>query len=238
MSMKRPELLSPVGNKECLIAAIHAGCDAVYLGGHVFGARSYAGNFSNEELIEAIKYAHLYGVKVYVTVNTIIYEEETESFIEFVDFLHRNNVDAIIIQDIGMIDYLRKVYPNLEIHASTQMNIHNVEGAKLLEELGLKRVVLARETDIDTVKKIKENTNIEIELFVQGALCFSYSGQCLMSSLIGGRSGNRGTCTQCCRMPYDLISNNCEHFSNRCAFGTSNSDQVDNIMSFVKRLFG
>lgn len=232
--MKRPELLSPVGNKECLIAAIHAGCDAVYLGGKVFGARSYAGNFSNEELIEAIKYAHLYGVKVYVTVNTIIYEEETKSFIEFVDFLHRNNVDAIIIQDIGMIDYLRKVYPNLEIHASTQMNIHNVEGAKLLEELGLKRVVLARETDIDTVKKIKEKTNIEIELFVQGALCFSYSGQCLMSSLIGGRSGNRGTCTQCCRMPYDLISNKEKINNDKYLLSTKDLNIINHIEELIE----
>ena len=165
MSMKRPELLSPVGNKECLIAAIHAGCDAVYLGGHVFGARSYAGNFSNEELIEAIKYAHLYGVKVYVTVNTIIYEEETESFIEFVDFLHRNNVDAIIIQDIGMMDLIRKTFPNLEIHASTQMHIHNLESAKLISKLGIKRAVLAREIPINQIEEIKKKTSLEIESF-------------------------------------------------------------------------
>lgn len=232
--MKKPELLSPVGNKECLIAAIEAGCDAVYLGGKTFGARNYAGNFSDNELIEAIKYAHLYGVKVYVTVNTIIYEEETEDFIKFIDFLHKNNVDAIIIQDIGMIDYLRKTYPNLEIHASTQMNIHNIEGAKLLEELGLKRVVLARETDIDTVKKIKENTNIEIELFVQGALCFSYSGQCLMSSLIGGRSGNRGTCTQCCRMPYDLISNKEKINKDNYLLSTKDLNVIEHIEELIE----
>ena len=206
--MKKVELLSPAGNMECLKAAINAGCDAVYLGGYNFGARNYATNFSNEEIEEAIKYAHIYGVKVYVTVNTMIYENEVEEFIKYIDFLHKINVDAIIIQDLGMMDYIRKTYPNLEIHASTQMNVHNFEGALLLEKLGVKRVVLARETDPKIIKKIKEELNIEVETFVHGALCFSYSGQCLMSSLIGGRSGNRGTCSQCCRMKYDLFSQN------------------------------
>ena len=204
--MKKPELLSPVGNKECLIAAINAGCDAVYLGGKNFGARNYAGNFNDEELVEAIKYAHVYGVKVYVTVNTMIYEAEVDSFMKYIDFLHKNNVDALIIQDLGMMDLIRKTYPNLELHASTQMNIHNLEGVKLLENLGIKRVVLAREVNIEKIKEIKEKTNIELEIFIHGALCVSYSGECLMSSLINGRSGNRGTCSQCCRMKYDLIS--------------------------------
>lgn len=203
--MKRPELLAPAGNMECLIAAINAGCDAVYIGGYTFGARSYASNFSDEEIIEAINYAHVYGVKVYITVNTIIYEDEVERFLSFIDFIHKNNVDAIIIQDLGMMDLVRKTYPNLEIHASTQMNVHNFEGAKLLSELGVKRVVMARETSIDIIKKIKEELDIEVEVFIHGALCLSYSGQCLMSSLIGSRSGNRGTCSQCCRMEYDLL---------------------------------
>ena len=205
--MKKPELLAPVGNMEALKAAVLAGCDAVYLGGKCFGARSFSKNFTSAEMIEAISYAHLYGVKVYVTMNTIIYESEVESFLEYVDFLYKNGADALIIQDIGMMDLVRKTYPDLELHASTQMHIHNLEGVKFVEELGLKRVVLARETPLSLIKKIKENTNIELEIFIQGALCVSYSGECLMSSLLNGRSGNRGTCSQCCRMPYDLEIN-------------------------------
>ena len=202
--MKKPELLAPAGNMECLKAAIMAGCDAVYLSGKLFTARQYSNNFTTEELKEAVLYAHLYSVKVYITVNTVIYEAEVENFMMYIDYLVNIGVDALIIQDIGMMDLIRKTYPDLELHASTQMHIHNLEGVKLLEKLGIKRAVLARETKIDDIKKIKENTNIEIELFVHGALCVSYSGQCLMSSLIGGRSGNRGTCSQCCRMMYKL----------------------------------
>ena len=198
------ELLAPVGNMECLKAAINAGCDAVYLAGRNFGARSFAGNFSNEELIEAINICHLYGVKVYVTVNTLVYDVEVERFINYIDFLHKNNVDAVIMQDIGMIDLVRKTYPNLEIHASTQLHIHNLEGVKLCEELGIKRVVLARETPIELIEEIKNNTNLELEIFIHGALCMSYSGECLISSLIGNRSGNRGTCAQSCRQTYSL----------------------------------
>lgn len=205
--MKKPELLAPAGNMECLIAAIEAGCDAVYIGGTMFGARSYAGNFNEKEMIEAIKYAHLYGVKVYVTVNTLVYDKEVEDFMNYIDFLHKNNVDAIIIQDLGMMDLVRKTYPNLEIHASTQMHIHNIEGVKFASDMGIKRVVLARETEIDTINYIKKNTNIELEVFIHGALCISYSGQCLMSYFLTGRSGNRGTCSQPCRMKYDLYSN-------------------------------
>lgn len=206
--MKKPELLSPAGNFESLKAAILAGCDAVYLGGKLFGARAFSNNFSNEELIEAIKYAHLYGVKVYVTVNTLIYENEVDKFMEYIDFLYKNNVDALIIQDIGMMDLIRKTYPLLELHASTQMHIHNLEGVKLIENLGLKRVVLARETSIDLIKKIRKNTNVELEIFIHGALCISYSGQCLFSSLIGNRSGSRGSCAGSCRQKYNLIVNN------------------------------
>jgi putative protease len=203
--MKKPELLAPVGNMEALKAAVLAGCDAVYLGGKFFGARNFAGNFTDEEMKEAICYAHVYGVKIYVTLNTLVYEKEVKTFLKYVEFLYQNHVDAIIIQDIGMMDLVRQLYPNLEIHASTQMHIHNVEGVKLIESLGLKRVVIARETPLSLLKQMKKETNIELEVFVQGALCVSYSGQCLMSSLINGRSGNRGTCSQCCRMPYDLI---------------------------------
>ena len=232
--MKKPELLSPVGNIDALKAAINAGCDAVYLGGKLFGARSYAGNFNDEEMIEAIKYAHIYGVKVYVTMNTMIYESEVEAFINYVDFLHRNNVDALIIQDLGMMDLIRKTYPNLELHASTQMNVHNVEGVKLLEELGLKRVVLARETNIEKIKEIKQKTNIELEIFIQGALCISYSGQCLMSSLLNGRSGNRGTCSQCCRMKYDLISDNKKVNTDEYLLSTKDLNTLEHLDQLIE----
>ncbi len=203
--MKKPELLVPAGNMESLKAGIEAGADAIYLGGYMFGARSFAGNFSNQEIKEAVIYAHLYGVKIYVTVNTLIYEDEVETFMNYIDFLYQSNVDAVIIQDLGMLDLIRQTYPLLEVHASTQMHLHNLEGVKFVESLGVKRAVLARETDIDLVKEIKRNTNIELEIFVHGALCISYSGQCLMSSLIGGRSGNRGSCAGSCRQKYDLI---------------------------------
>lgn len=188
--MKKVELLAPAGNMEMLKYAIMAGCDAVYLGGTNFGARAFSKNFNDEEIINAINYAHLYGVKVYVTVNTLIYDDEVNDFLNYVEFLHKNNVDAIIIQDFGMFDLIRKVFPNLELHCSTQMHIHNLDGTLLMEKLGAKRVVLARETSIDTIKLIKEKSDIELEIFVHGSLCVSYSGQCLMSSLIGGRSGN------------------------------------------------
>ena len=206
--MKKPELLAPAGSMESLIAAINAGCDAVYISGKRYGARAFAQNFTEEQIIEAIKLCHLYGVKIYVTVNTLIFENEVEDFLNYVDFLHFNNVDAIIIQDIGMMDILRKKYPNLEIHASTQMHIHNLESVKLMEKLKIKRVVLARETSIEQVEQIRKNTNIELEIFAHGALCISYSGQCLMSYLIGGRSGNRGVCAGSCRLPYSIYSNN------------------------------
>ena len=202
--MKKVELLAPAGNMDSLKASVMAGCDAVYLGGVLFGARAFAGNFTNEEIVYAINYAHLYGVKVYVTINTIIYDSEVERFLDYVRFLHKNNVDAVIIQDIGMFDLLRKKFPNLELHASTQMNIHNYDGALLAKKLGFKRVVMARETPIDVIKKIKEEIDIEIEVFIHGALCVSYSGECLLSALVGKRSGNRGTCAQICRKKYDF----------------------------------
>ena len=205
--MKKPELLSPAGNTASFYAAIEGGCDAIYLSGNMYGARSFAGNFTNEELKEAVEIAHLYGVKIYVTINTLIYEAEVKNFLVYVDYLVSIHVDAVIVQDIGMMDLLRITYPELEIHASTQMHIHNLEGAKLLEKLGIKRVVLARETPIELISTIRKSTSIELEIFVHGALCVSYSGQCLMSSLIGGRSGNRGTCAQCCRQPYELSYN-------------------------------
>ena len=206
--MKKVELLAPAGNMENLKYAVMAGCDAVYLGLKKFGARAFSSNFSDSEFIEAVNYCHLYGVKVYVTLNTIIYDYEVEDFLETVDFIHKNNVDAVLIQDLGMLDLVRKTYPNLEVHASTQMHLHNLDGVKVLERLGIKRAVLARETSIDTIKYIKENSNIELEVFVHGALCVSYSGECLMSKFIGGRSGNRGECAGACRLSYDVVDDN------------------------------
>ena len=199
------ELLSPVGNKECLYSAIHNGADAVYLGGKLFGARKFAGNFTKEELKEAVEYAHLYGVKVYVTVNTIIYNHEVDTLLEYVDYLYTIGVDALIMQDIGMISLVRKKYKDLEINASTQIHNHNNYAIRLLKELGIKKFVLDRELSLQEIERI-DNT-IEKEVFIHGALCNSYSGCCLFSSLNGGRSGNRGECVQSCRLPYKLIKN-------------------------------
>lgn len=199
------ELLSPVGNKECLYAAIHNGADAVYLGGKLFGARKFAGNFTKEELKEAIDYTHLYGVKVYVTVNTIVYNDEVESLLEYVDYLYHIGADALIMQDLGMISLVRKKYPDLEINASTQIHNHNNYAIELLKELGIKKVVLDRELSLKEIAKL--DNSIEKEVFIHGALCNSYSGCCLFSSLNGGRSGNRGECVQSCRLPYRLIKN-------------------------------
>ena len=231
--MKKPELLSPAGNIDCLKAAVLAGCDAVYLGGYKFGARTFANNFTNEEIIEAVNYAHLYGVKIYVTVNTIIYENEVEEFMKYVEFLYRNNVDALIIQDIGMLDLIRKTYPNFELHASTQMHIHNLEGVKLARKLGVKRCVIARETDFNTIKNIKKNIDMQLEVFVHGALCISYSGQCLMSSLIGGRSGNRGSCAGSCRLQYDFVNNNQKLNKDNYILSTKDLNSLENIGNLI-----
>ena len=231
--MKKPEILSPVGSMASLYAAIEGGCDAVYLAGKLFGARAFADNFSNEELVFAINYAHKYGVKVYVTTNTLVYDAEIPAFISYIEFLHTNNVDAIIIQDIGMFDLVHKTFPDLEIHISTQMHIHNTEGAQMVESLGASRVVLARETPIDLVRKIKDNTKLELEIFVHGALCISYSGQCLMSSLIGGRSGNRGTCAQCCRQPYELYCNDIKISKDNYLLSTRDLCTIENIGELI-----
>lgn len=199
----KKELLAPAGDFETLKQAVHHGADAVYLGGKKFGARKFASNFDDEEMKEAISYCHLYGVKIYVTVNTMIYEEELESVIDYVSFLYHNKVDAIIVQDLGLISVLRKKFPNLELHASTQLHNHNQEGLRLLEELGVKRVVLSRELSLDEINKL--NTTMEIECFIHGALCVCYSGQCLFSSMLLDRSGNRGACAGICRLPFDLL---------------------------------
>ena len=204
----KKELLAPAGNFETLKQAIHNGCDAVYLAGKNYGARKFANNFDNEEMVEAIKYCHLYGVKIYVTVNTMIFEDEVDECLEYIKFLHENGVDAVIMQDMGMISLVRKVLPNLDIHVSTQAHTHNIEQIKLLESLGVTRIVMARETSIDYINSI--NTNLEIEAFIHGALCVCYSGQCLFSSMLLNRSGNRGECAGICRLPFALMEDDKE----------------------------
>ncbi|PKM96004.1 MAG: peptidase U32 [Firmicutes bacterium HGW-Firmicutes-1] len=206
MNYNKPELLSPAGSYQALTAAIHAGCDAVYLGGEKFGARANAENFTNDTLPKAIDFAHLHGVKVYYTANTLIKENEMQTFLEQVNFLYQEGIDALIIQDIGVYQTVHRYFPRLALHGSTQMTIHSLEGAIFLENLGFERVVLSRELSLQEINYIINNSKIEIECFIHGALCYSYSGQCLFSSLIGGRSGNRGTCAQPCRLPYELYN--------------------------------
>lgn len=202
--MKRTEILAPVGNIENLEAAVLAGADAVYLAGKNFGARSFAENFTREQLVDVIDYCHIRDVSVYITVNTLIKENELLEVLEYIDFLYVNGVDAVIVQDIGLASIVLEKYPDLDLHASTQMTAHSLEDVKFLEKIGFKRVILSREVPFDEIKKIKSETTVELEVFVHGALCVSYSGQCLMSSLIGGRSGNRGKCAQPCRKLYHL----------------------------------
>ncbi|MBC8015920.1 MAG: DUF3656 domain-containing protein [Sporomusaceae bacterium] len=199
------ELLAPVGSREALVAAVESGADAVYLAGKMFGARASAPNFSDEELADAVRLAHLRSVLVYVTVNTLIDNSEMPAFMTYLRHLYQIGVDGIIVQDVGAFEIARKVIPGMPIHASTQMTVHNLEGVQLLSELGFERVVVSRELSLDDLSHICKNADIEIEAFVHGALCISYSGQCLMSSLIGGRSGNRGRCAQPCRLPYTLM---------------------------------
>ena len=206
--MKNPELLSPVGDFECLKAAVQNGANAVYLGASSFSARAKATNFAGEQLFEAIKYAKLRNVSVHLALNTLIKNEEFNDAVNLAVSAYNNGVDAIIIQDLGLAAYLRKYYPQIPLHGSTQMTVHNLEGATQLEKLGFSRVVLSRELSIEEIKYIRENTKLELEVFIHGALCISYSGQCLLSSMIGGRSGNRGLCAQPCRLPYELIEEN------------------------------
>lgn len=201
----KPELLSPAGSMEALVAAVQSGADAVYLGGKRFNARQYASNFDDEALREAVKYAHLRGVKVYITLNILVSDRELEEAFEYLLFLYNIGVDAVIVQDMGIASIIRETFPDFEVHASTQMTIYNLEGVKMLEDLGISRVVLARELSLKEVEYINSRSNIEVEVFIQGALCMCYSGQCLMSSIIGGRSGNRGRCAQPCRLGYSIV---------------------------------
>lgn len=203
--MIKHELLAPAGNMECLKQAIFSGADAVYVGCKKFGARKFASNFTNDEIIEAIKLCHLYGVKIYATMNTLVKNDEVDSFLDQVEFLHKNGIDAILIQDFGMLCLVLEKYPNLEVHASTQANTSSKETAELFYKLGVKRVVFSREMSLEEINSI--DVPIEKEVFVHGALCICYSGCCLMSSQIGHRSGNLGECAGSCRLPYTLKHN-------------------------------
>lgn len=202
--MKKVELLAPAGNYECFLGAIHAGADAVYLGGNKFGARAYADNFSREDIISAIKYAHVYGSKVYLTLNTLVKEEEFGEIYDYLSPLYLAGLDAVIVQDMGVFHAIGRWFPDLELHISTQMSVTGSYGASYLKKLGAKRIVPARELSLAEIKKIKDTVDIEIETFVHGAVCYCYSGQCLFSSILGGRSGNRGRCAQPCRLPYEV----------------------------------
>lgn len=205
--MKNIELLAPAGNFECLKAAVQSGADAVYFGADKLNARQNSDNFGKEELAKAIEYAKLRNVKTHLTLNILIQNSEFEEAIELVDFAYKMGIDAVIVQDLGLAKKIIELFPKLEVHGSTQMTTYNVNGVKELEEIGLNRVVLARELSIDEIKNICRNCNADIEIFVHGALCICYSGQCLMSSIIGGRSGNRGKCAGTCRLPYSLLNN-------------------------------
>ena len=199
------ELLSPAGNKEAFFAAINAGADAIYMGIDKYNARQMAENFSLEDYIECINFAHIFGVKVYLTMNTLLYSNEIKDALEIIQKLYNVGLDAVIVQDIGLASLIRKYFKDLPLHASTQMTIHSLKQVKYLEKLGFKRVVLARELSLDEINHISQNTKLELEVFIHGALCVSFSGQCLMSSMIGDRSGNRGMCAGTCRLPIKLM---------------------------------
>ena len=201
---KQVELLSPAGSWDALVAAVQNGADAIYMGGTKFNARRMADNFDNDKLKEAIDYAHLYGVKIYITINILIKEKELDDLRSFLPLLEEYSVDGVIIQDLGAIRIIAQEYPKLSLHASTQMTVHQLEGVQVLENMGFSRVVPARELTLEEIRHITQNSQVEVETFIHGALCVSYSGQCLMSSILGGRSGNRGMCAQPCRLPYTL----------------------------------
>ena len=204
-NIRLPELLAPAGSFDHLVAAVKAGADAVYMGGSRFGARAYADNFQEEEMVRAIHYAHFYHVKLYMTVNTLMKEEEIHTLYDFLLPYYEAGLDGVIVQDIGAMDFIHKNFPGMEVHGSTQMTITDSHGANAAKRLGACRVVPARELSLAEISKIKEDTGLDLEIFVHGALCYCYSGQCLFSSFYGGRSGNRGRCAQPCRMRYRLL---------------------------------
>ena len=199
----KPEVLAPSGNMKALKAAIAAGADACYLAGNSFGARAFAGNFTDAELLEALEYAHLFGVRLYLTVNTLIKDNEFSRLYDFLCPLYEAGLDSVLVQDFGVLKFIKENFPLLPIHSSTQMNILTPEGASFVKNLGVKRIVAAREMTLKELKAIKDTSDIELEAFVHGAMCVCYSGRCLFSSMLGGRSGNRGCCAQPCRKLYN-----------------------------------
>ncbi|MBQ6095416.1 MAG: U32 family peptidase [Lachnospiraceae bacterium] len=203
--MQQVELLSPAGNAESFYGAINAGADAVYLAGDRFGARAYADNFSTDELRKCLQYAHLFHKKVYLTVNTLLKEEELDTLPAFLRPYVEECLDGVIVQDLGVLRCIRETFPELPLHASTQMSVTGAYGAKLLKKMGASRIVPARELSLDEIRALKRESGMELETFIHGAMCYSYSGQCLFSSILGGRSGNRGRCAQPCRLPYRII---------------------------------
>ena len=202
------ELLAPAGSFEALVAAVQNGANAIYLGGQKFGARAFAHNFDYAALKEAVDYCHLRNVKLYVTVNTLYNNAEIDEIFDYLKYLYHIGVDALIIQDMGLFSLIKNHFPDIEIHMSTQASVRNIEGVKYFAKQNIDRVVLAREMNIREIEEICHNCSIDIEVFVHGALCMSYSGQCLMSSMIAKRSGNKGECGQPCRLPYSLLEDN------------------------------
>lgn len=221
---RKIEILAPAGSMEGLIAAIHGGCDAVYIGGQKFGARAFANNLNTEDMIRAIEYAHLHHKKIYLTINTLVKETEFDMLYEYLLPFYIHGLDAVIVQDFGVLSYVSRTFPGMEIHASTQMTLTMAQGANQLKKYGVTRLVTSRELQFDEIKEIREHTDLEIEAFVHGALCYSFSGQCLMSSMIGGRSGNRGRCAQPCRMQYKMEEINGKTYQGKTAFLLSPKD--------------
>lgn len=220
MLTKKVELLAPAGNYTCFQAALQAGADAIYLGGSKYGARAYADNFSEEEIVRAINTAHLLNRRIYLTVNTLVKNQELEGLVEYMRPYYEAGLDGVIIQDMGVFEILKEHFPGMELHASTQMTLTGVKGAAFLKEMGASRIVPARELSLDEIKEIKNNVDIEIETFCHGAMCYAYSGQCLFSSILGGRSGNRGRCAGPCRLPYE-----CDSKSTKNKSGNNRLDQ-------------
>ena len=231
---RKVEVLAPCGSFEALEAAIFSGADAVYLGGDKFGARAYASNFNQEELIRALNFVHLHGKKLYLTVNTLLKESETREIYEYLRKPYEHGLDAVIVQDFGVASYVKKHFPDMDLHISTQATVTGVSSAMLVKSLGASRIVPARELSFEEIRAIKDATGLEIEVFVHGALCYCYSGQCLLSSMIGGRSGNRGRCAQPCRLPYQafdekgMISNEKESYllSPKDLYGLENLEKL------------
>lgn len=212
MGKRKPELLAPAGNYESFLGAIAAGADAVYLAGTKYGARAYAENFTEEEICRAVSYAHIFGRKVYLTVNTLLRDEELKELTAYLTPYYLAGLDGVIVQDLGALLTIKEHFPGLELHASTQMSLTGSAGARMLKDLGVVRIVPARELSLKEIIDIKKDTGLEIEAFIHGAMCYSYSGQCLFSSMLGGRSGNRGRCAQPCRLPYRVGREGCEQY--------------------------